>query len=501
VSDTIRHDGASCHRQASRPLQSRQVLTAVWRGSGRSLLGSTVAAFVRREVSAEELVAEAVRRISTASDLGAVVGIRPDVALKEARSHDIRASRGEDLGPLAGLPFLVKDIEDANGFQTTFGSLVYADVPAAKRDGVAAARLRRSGAILLGKTNTSELALFGHTSNRLFGPTFNPWNRAFSPGGSSGGSAAAIAAGLTSVATATDLGGSIRIPAALCGLAGLKPSSGRIGRDPILSTPDMNHMGPLGATIEDLRLLLGVLVGPVPGDPFSLPHAAVGPDRLPTRVLAATRFASAGPLAAAVDAPFRAALRAVERDLGLLVEWIEPEGILPSGYDPEDWERVVAAEQAAALGPEWIAREAGRLDPETVKFLNRGLQITFESYAGARRRRYRYARELDELLGEDAVLLTPVLTLEGWAPDGRLFEEAALPPWWAFNTEVANFTGHPAASVPAGHGPHGVPFGLQIIGPRFADEMVLGFAAAWEISQPWPLAADGYEPFGIAADP
>jgi Asp-tRNA(Asn)/Glu-tRNA(Gln) amidotransferase A subunit family amidase len=303
---------------------------------------------------------------------------------------------------------------------------------------------------------------------------------------------------MSAIATATDVGGSIRIPAALCGLVGLKPTAGRVGRDPILATPDMNHIGPLATTVEDVRLLLDVLAGPVPGDPFSLPRLPPGPNRLPRRVLAADRVAPHGPLPPAIDRLFRAALDAVERDMGLAVERVEPEAVLPSGYEPDDWWRVIVVDQAAIVGRETIAREAERFSPNVRHDLEAGLEMALEDYAGARLRRYRYTRELDALIGPDSVLLTPLLTVEGWTPDGDLpGEPGGELPWWVFNTDPINFTGHPAASVPAGCGPHGVPFGLQVVGPRLADELVLGFAAAWEAIRPWPLAAVGYTPFGI----
>ena len=449
-----------------------------------------------RRASAEELVQESLRRIEQARALNAVVALRPEEALADARALDAGLARGEPAGPLAGLPLLVKDIEDARGFPTTFGSLLFVDAPPAERDGVASARLRHAGAILLGKTNTPEFALFGHTANRLFGATRNPWNQEYSPGGSSGGSGAALAAGLVPLATATDVGGSIRIPAAACGLVGLKPSAGRVGRDPILATPDLNHMGPLATTVADARLLLSLLAGPVPGDPFSLPAVPVAPHRSPQRLLTTTRFAPAGSLPPGVESLFREAVGAVESALGLPVETLEPEQVLPSGFDPDDWSRIIGAEQAYALGRERIEREADRLDPDARQFLAFGLSVSTEDYAAARSRRYRYALELDTLLGEDGVLLTPTLTAAGWTPEGRTQDGETLP-WWFFNTEVANFTGHPAVSVPAGRSANGVPFGLQIIGPRFGDEVVLGVAAAFEAARPWPSVADGYKPFDV----
>ncbi|HXG40548.1 MAG TPA: amidase, partial [Candidatus Limnocylindrales bacterium] len=217
--------------------------------------------------SAVALVAEAARRIEAARDLNAVVALRVEAALDEAAGLDRRVRAGDDPGPLAGLPLLVKDIEDAAGLVTTHGSLLHASDPPAERNGLVPSRLVAAGAIVLGKTNTPEFAFQGYTDNRLFGATLNPWARDWSPGGSSGGSGAALAAGLAPLATATDGGGSIRIPAALCGLAGIKPTNGVVGRDPIPDWIDLSTDGPLAQTVADLRLLLETIRGPVAGDP------------------------------------------------------------------------------------------------------------------------------------------------------------------------------------------------------------------------------------------
>jgi Asp-tRNA(Asn)/Glu-tRNA(Gln) amidotransferase A subunit family amidase len=187
-----------------------------------------------KRISAVELVGSSIDQIERVNpSLNAVVALRAEEALEEAASVDRRVSAGDTLGPLAGIPFLVKDTENTAGMQTTYGSLLFADTQPALRDDLGARRLKAAGAIVLGKTNMPEFAFEGYTDNRLFGPTRNPWGTDWSPGGSSGGSAAALAAGMSPVATASDGGGSIRIPAALCGLVGLKPTMGAIGRDPI----------------------------------------------------------------------------------------------------------------------------------------------------------------------------------------------------------------------------------------------------------------------------
>src|SRR3990170_3973807 len=235
-----------------------------------------------RRVSARELVERCLSRIERLDPgLNAVVALRGPQALAEAAALDERTARGEDLGPLGGVPFLVKDIEDLTGLPTTYGSLLFRDAPPAIRDGLIPSRLRSAGAVPIGKTNTPEFAAEGFTSNLLFGTTRDPWGPEWSPGGSSGGSGAAIAAGLAPIATATDTGGSIRIPAAFCGLAGIKPTNGVIGRDLRLWWQDLTTCGPLAPDIDDLRLLLLVEAGPVAGDPTALPAWRPEPVAMP----------------------------------------------------------------------------------------------------------------------------------------------------------------------------------------------------------------------------
>ena len=189
---------------------------------------------VREErVAPDDLVASSLRRIEASNgDLNAVVALRDEAAFADAAAMAHRIAAGRDPGPLAGLPVLVKDSEDVAGLVTTHGSLVLADDPPASGDGLVVSRLRGAGAIVVGKTNVPEFEFEGFTANRLFGPTRNPWAPDWSPGGSSGGSGAALAAGMAPIATGSDGGGSVRIPAAFCGLAGLKPTNGIIGREP-----------------------------------------------------------------------------------------------------------------------------------------------------------------------------------------------------------------------------------------------------------------------------
>ncbi len=429
--------------------------------------------------------------------LNAVVALRAEEALADAGAIDERAARGEDPGPLAGVPLLVKDMEDVAGMRTTFGSLVYEDARPAGADGLIPGRLRAAGAVVVGKTNLPEFAFQGYTDNRLFGPTRNPWGLEWSPGGSSGGSGAAMAAGMAPIATATDGGGSIRIPAAFCGLAGLKPTAGVIGREPIPDWIDLSTSGPLATSIEDLRLLLLLEAGPVPGDPTALPYALRMGDELPRRVLAAPRWCDWGPLPDGVRTSFETALASIERDLGLPVEPTLPEDIFRSGNPDKDWFTICATEHACLFGREMIERNRELFAEDFRKIMDAALAIPLEEYMTIRRRRFDYVRELDLLLGDDAVIVTPTLGLEGWLADGIVPGTDDVAGSEGYNTNPPNICGHPALSVPAGLSSNGLPFGITITGPRFRDDMVLAMGSAWESANPWPLAAPGYEPFAL----
>jgi amidase/aspartyl-tRNA(Asn)/glutamyl-tRNA(Gln) amidotransferase subunit A len=309
------------------------------------------------------------------------------------------------------------------------------------------------------------------------------------------------------IATATDGGGSIRIPAAFCGLVGLKPTNGVIGRSPIPDWIDLSTDGPLATSVADLRLQLAVLTGPVPGDPTALPWpdaviaaatAAPGrPAARARRVLAAPRFTPWGPLPAAVAAAFDAALRAWEQTFGSGVEPVEPEAMFRSGNPDTDWFVLATAEHVNRLGRAKVEANLERFHPAARWFLKEGLAVSIDDYLAARRRRFDYVRELDELLGEDGVILAPTVASEGWLADGRLpgSDDSDALPAHVYNTAVQNLTGHPAVSLPAGTLPNGLPFGLQVTAPRFRDDMLLELAEAWERDNPWPAIAPGYEPF------
>lgn len=452
-----------------------------------------LAAKVRsREIGAHELAARSFQRIEALDgDLGAVVALRPD-ALAEARMLDETLAGGAEAGPLAGLPLLVKDITDVAGMRTTYGSMVYAEAPVAMTDALVVARLRTAGAIVSGKTNVPEFAAEGFTSNRVFGTTRNPWDTARTCGGSSGGSAVALATGMAAIATATDGGGSIRIPAAYCGLVGLKPTNGLIGRDPIPNWIDLSTDGPFSPHADDLSVLLDVLCGPTAGDPTA--QAARPPDaRDPAigRVFGIERFSDFGPLPPEAAAPFAAARGRFEAVFGREVEMRSPADLFGDRRIDDDWFTIAATEHAHGFGREWYETHADELTTSTRYFLELGLGVTLEEYLAVRRRRFEYVRALDELLGDDGVLVSPVMATDACPAEGWEEGTGAAP----YVCAAQNVTGHPALSIPSGTYPSGVPFGLQVTGPRYRDDLLLDIARRWELSNPWPLVAPGYEPF------
>ena len=448
-------------------------------------------------VSAVELVTEALARIERRdADLNAVTDVWPEDALEQARAFDERGA----TGPLAGLPLLVKDNMDVAGRVTNFGSRTMVGRAPAERTEASVERMVAAGAIPIGRTNIPEFAFQGYTDNDLFGPTRNPWGLEWSPGGSSGGSAAALAAGLAPIATGGDGGGSIRTPAAFCGLVGLKPTNGLIGRRPIPSWLETSTTGPFGVSVEDAKLLLHVMLGPAEGDPTAAPSWTYR-GGMPSRVLAIPRTRALGPLPAEVDERFREALRAIEADLELPVEEVTLEQLLPSIHEDDqvagdDWFTTIAAEEVAWLGRAWVEEHLAEFSDPFRSAMEDALGFSVDQYLRARLRRFAYAADVDRLLGDDAVLVSPTHGLEGWLADGTVPGKDRPAGAEGYNLGEFNLSGHPAVSVPAGMGSIGIPFGLQIVGPRYRDDLVLELAAAWERVRPWPLVAPGYSPFG-----
>ena len=457
-----------------------------------------LAARVRsREIGAHELVARSFQRIESLDpDLGAVVALRPD-ALADARVFDEQLASGGSAGPLAGLPLLVKDMTDVAGMRTTFGSRVFAAAPAATTDAVVVARLRAAGAIVVGKTNLPEFAAEGFTSNDLFGTTRNPWNLERTCGGSSGGSAVALATGMAAIATATDGGGSIRIPAAYCGLVGLKPTNGVVGRDPIPDWIDLSTDGPFSTHADDLQVLLDVLRGPTSGDPTAQQAPPAACDPKIGRVFSIDRFTDFGPLPAEAAEPFAAGSARFADVVGREIEAVTPAQLFGERRIDDDWFTLCGVEHAHLFGRAWFDEHVELLTPAIRYLFEGGFSCPMNEYLAARRRRFEYVRALDDLLGDDGVLVSPVMATDACPAEGSEEGTGADP----YVCAAQNITGHPALSAPSGFYPSGVPFGLQVTAPRYRDDLLLDIARRWEQAEPWPVTAPDYEPFAERVSP
>jgi Asp-tRNA(Asn)/Glu-tRNA(Gln) amidotransferase A subunit family amidase len=432
-------------------------------------------------MSAAELVRSCLERIDRLSYLNAVVALRAEEAESEARRSDAARADGAAPRPLEGIPFLVKDNEALAGTPTTYGSLLRANAPAEGADGTSAARLRKLGAIPIGKTNLPEFAFDGFTANRLFGATLNPWNPDYSPGGSSGGSAVALATGMAPIATATDVGGSARIPAAMCGLIGLKLTEGALPLDPLLPSPRFNGHGLMGITADNVGYLLSALTGSVV--PGSLDFVESGGST--TRLLAAPRMWP-DPHPSAVADEWQATLARL-KELGIEVREIQPMDVTGPEYDPHDWFRLVGVDQLQALGPD-TPTERGQLMTSLFRSqMTAAAEVRPRERDAALRRVSSCTEHLDQLLAGGELLVTPTLAVPGWTANGSLGDAPPGVPGWVYNTEPQNLTGHPAISIPAGLSTNGVPFGMQVTGPRWSEHLLLAFAARWEAANPFSL--------------
>jgi Asp-tRNA(Asn)/Glu-tRNA(Gln) amidotransferase A subunit family amidase len=448
-----------------------------------------------RQISARELTTLALARIDALNPtFNAFVAVDAERALAEAAAVDEVTAKGGNPGALAGIPLAVKDNHDAVGYRTTFGAPVLADAPLATVDSPFVARLRGAGCVVVGKTNLPDFAWTGNTSNALFGPTANPFNPAFGAGGSSGGAAAARAAGMVPVATGSDGGGSIRIPSAVCGLSGMKPSLGRVpGGGP--NPPgwlDLSTNGPMARRIADVVTALDVAVGPDPSDLRSLPRpeaswlAALDDPHVPVRVIWAPTLGYAD-----VDAEVLAICRrAVEVLESLGAEVIEVTTVFD--HDPVgDFLTVMGVCQLRTMRPFMEHPRWEEVDPILRAIVDAAQSTSAEELVGVFDRFYRMNLTLIELFHDARILVTP--TCAGVVPlvgQGEGRANGAPTPNWAQFTYPFNMTRSPAATVCAGLNIDGLPVGLQLVGPQHGDLVVLRTAAALEAGL---LAARGAE--------
>ncbi len=445
------------------------------------------------ELSPVEVVEAFLARIEAVNPkLNAYIALAPETARRRAAEAEKQWRRREAPGPLLGVPISIKDLTWTAGLPTTSGSHVFERrVP--DRDAPVVARLRAGGAIILGKTNTSEFGWLAITDNDLFGRTNNPWDLTRTPSGSSGGAAAATAAGLAPISHGSDGGGSIRHPASFCGVFGLKPTFGLVPRHPgVDGWPTLSHHGPITRTVADAALALDVMAG---FDPRDLTSAPLAPQRYLDRhrtEIRGWRVAWSADLGFALVDPvvreaFERAVPAFE-ELGCRLQPAAP----PLEPAREIFKRVMSAEIVGADLRHIEADGTSRMNPDLTRFVWKRRGILAAEYLAAQEERQAMHAAVQDFFERFDLLLTPTMAIPPF-PHPRSMNEyprevngidVGSTGWHPF-TFPFNLTGQPAASVPCGFTPDGLPIGLQIVGRRFEDLAVLQAAAAFEAARPW----------------
>ncbi len=443
-----------------------------------------------RHVSAVDVVTQALATVERVNGpLNAVVTLNPR-ALDDARGIDARLARGEEVGVLAGVPVGIKDITPVAGLRTTYGSPIFTDhVPAA--DAVVVARLREAGAVVLGKTNTPEFAAGANTWNDVFGRTRNPWNPALSAGGSTGGGAAALAAGMIALAEGTDLGGSLRLPAAFCGVVGLRPSPGLVPQHPCDWVWDtLSVSGPMARTVEDVALMLQVMAGPSA-------HAPLGRTTRGRDFVAAARSGTPSGLRVAycadiagigMDPSIASTCTHVVRSLASADLLVEDLTLDLSEF--RDAFITLRAEWFIASMFDRLA-DLDRFGVNVRGNTDAGLAIDGRALGAAHHARGRLWHRMREVFARADCLLTPTAAVPPFPveqnyPDTVAGKAMRTYVDWFAPTFLLSLTGLPVASVPCGIDERGLPVGIQVVGRPSDEETVLALAA--EIQRRHPVA-------------
>ena len=448
----------------------------------RSLAGLS-RELLAKHLSPVEVVRALLGRIE-ADETNSFITVTAEWALEKATLAEREILAGGHRGPLHGVPVALKDIIYTRGVRTTMGSALYAGhVP--DHSATVARKLEEAGSVLIGKTNTHEVA-YGPTGDRsYFGPTLNPHDARRITGGSSGGSGAAVAANFCYGALGSDTGGSIRIPAALCGTVGMKPTFGRVSKSGVFPLSwSLDHVGPITRTVEDNALMLNVLTGHDPEDPYSVDHPAED----------FARYLQRGLRGAGIGLPTSFYFDQVDEEVGVLVrEAMEVfrslgaqvrEVEIPNLVDTLHAQRLILGAEAYAVHEERLENEPEAFDEEVCERLMDGARPRAYRYANARRRGVLATDEFDHALQGVDVLLTPTLPIvateigqrEVCIGNNKESVRSALTRY----TGPTDLTGHPSLSIPCGITTSGLPVGLQLIGRHFDEATLYRFGHAYE---------------------
>jgi aspartyl-tRNA(Asn)/glutamyl-tRNA(Gln) amidotransferase subunit A len=429
--------------------------------------------------------------------LNAFVRLDDAGALEAARRIDARVAAGEDPGPLAGVPFGVKDLDDCAGMPTTHGSRWYLGLPPVPNDALHVERLRAAGGIPIGKTAAPEFGTFAYTASPALGVTRNPWNPERTPGGSSGGSAAAVSAGMVPFATSSDGGGSTRTPAGFCGLVGLKCSYGRIpdavaGRYAQTAVP-----GVLTTTVADSARLLDVMAGPHRRDRSSLPAPTVRyEDATESLDVDGLRIAWSSDLGFAVVDPEVADIARAAFDALTAAGSLRVDSRTIEFADPIPvWSRIQGADMWVHIPDGCWPDRADELDPRVRPGYAAAERVTLPKFGAVLRERLAIEDAMADLFDSVDVLATPMAAIPAFAAEGPMPTEilgrrvhAGMSVPFAM---LSNVWGSPAISVPAGVTASGLPVGLQLMADRHREDVCLRLARVLEQARPWPRHAPG----------
>ncbi len=442
-----------------------------------------------RALSPVDLVEGVLGRIQRWGALNAFITVTADRAREQAAQAAREIASGRYRGPLHGIPISLKDLINTRGIRTTCGSRILAEhVPGS--DATVASRLADAGAILIGKAALHEFAYGVTTTNPHFGPTRNPWAPDHIPGGSSGGSGAAVASGLGPASIGTDTGGSIRIPAALCGVVGLKPAYGRVSRHGIFPLAwTLDHPGPLTRTVEDAAIILQTISGPDPHDPTTLGQRVPDFSQALRRPITGLRVgvlsdAHHDEMTEDVRAAFDDAVATLTR-LGLRAERVAFPRAVESGVA----QTAIIASEAASVHERWLRDRPEEYGADVYGRLRRGQFLSATQYLRAQRVRALVQDEVATLFQSYAALVSPttpcVAVRIGEDTVAIRGVQARVVDVMTRMTRLWNFTGLPAISIPCGLGAGGLPVGLEIVGRAMDEGTVLAVAHAYEQATPW----------------
>jgi len=447
-----------------------------------------IARYRAKQLSPVDVVKATLQRIDRLNPIhNAFVVVDPEAALRDARASEARWQRGAPNGLIDGLPATVKDLVVVKGWPTRRGSRTTDPVPS-EEDAPPVARMRAQGAVFLGKTTTPEFGWKGVTDSPLTGVTRNPWDTRLTPGGSSGGAAVAAALGFGVLHLGTDGGGSIRIPAGLCGIFGFKPTFGVVSVHPHSPALTLWHQGPMTRTVSDATLMLTAMAGPDLRDWYALPKLDIDYRQGLDDGIKGSRIAYSRTLGYAKVDPEVARLvdKAVDElaALGAKVEDASLELEDPIAIMQPLW----AVALALGVAP-MTAEQRALVDPPLLDLAEPGFHLSALDYRRLEKARENFGRRMALLYTTYDLLVTPQLATTAFAVNHEVPPDTEMKRWWQWSpfTYPFNLTQQPAAAVPCGFASNGLPVAMQIVGAKFADPLVSRAARAYETAHPFVM--------------